>query len=75
MAGSPAFGVRVASTSRTAWHVEDAPHVPGRLALEGIRRNDLYILTHAEFTSICPLTGAPDFGTLTIRYVPADRRT
>jgi len=25
-----------------------------------------------EFTSLCPLTGAPDFGTLTIRYVPGD---
>jgi 7-cyano-7-deazaguanine reductase len=23
-----------------------------------------------ELTSICPLTGAPDFGTLSIRYVP-----
>jgi 7-cyano-7-deazaguanine reductase len=27
-------------------------------------------LVHHEFTSICPLTGAPDFGTITIRYVP-----
>jgi 7-cyano-7-deazaguanine reductase len=26
-----------------------------------------------EFTSVCPKTGQPDFGTLTIRYVPADR--
>ena len=23
-----------------------------------------------EFTSVCPMTGQPDFGTLTIRYVP-----
>jgi len=23
-----------------------------------------------EFTSLCPLTGAPDFGVLVIRYVP-----
>ena len=23
-----------------------------------------------EFTSLCPLTGAPDFGCLTIRYIP-----
>jgi 7-cyano-7-deazaguanine reductase len=27
-------------------------------------------LQHPEFTSICPLTEAPDFGTITIRYVP-----
>lgn len=26
-----------------------------------------------EFTSVCPKTGQPDFGTLTVRYVPAGR--
>lgn len=26
-----------------------------------------------EFTSICPKTGQPDFGTITFRYVPAAR--
>lgn len=26
-----------------------------------------------EFTSICPKTGLPDHGTLTLRYVPAKR--
>lgn len=25
-----------------------------------------------EFTSVCPKTGLPDFGKLTIRYVPGD---
>jgi 7-cyano-7-deazaguanine reductase len=30
-------------------------------------------LADPEFTSICPLTGAPDFGTITIRYVPGER--
>lgn len=25
----------------------------------------------AEFTSVCPKTGLPDFGTIVIRYVPA----
>jgi 7-cyano-7-deazaguanine reductase len=30
-------------------------------------------LADPEFTSICPLTGAPDFGTITIRYVPDDK--
>ena len=28
---------------------------------------------HPEFTSVCPLTGAPDFGTITIRYVPKEK--
>ena len=26
-----------------------------------------------EFTSVCPKTGQPDFGTMTIDYVPAER--
>lgn len=26
-----------------------------------------------EFTSVCPWTGLPDFGTITIRYIPSDR--
>jgi 7-cyano-7-deazaguanine reductase len=26
-----------------------------------------------EFTSLCPLTGQPDFGTITFRYTPGDR--
>lgn len=40
------------------------PH-PGR---------DYLIEHHAhEFTSVCPKTGQPDFGTLVIRYVAGDR--
>jgi len=26
-----------------------------------------------EFTSLCPMTGQPDFGTITITYVPGER--
>ena len=26
-----------------------------------------------EFTTLCPITGQPDFATLTIRYIPAKR--
>lgn len=33
-------------------------------------RDYLVELGAPEFTSICPVTGAPDFGELTIRYVP-----
>jgi 7-cyano-7-deazaguanine reductase len=29
--------------------------------------------THHEFTSVCPMTGHPDFGAITVRYV-ADAR-
>lgn len=30
----------------------------------------LVTLTGTEFTSLCPKTGQPDFGTVTIEYVP-----
>jgi 7-cyano-7-deazaguanine reductase len=36
-------------------------------------REYLVELAAPEFTSICPLTGAPDFGELTIRYAPGER--
>jgi 7-cyano-7-deazaguanine reductase len=26
--------------------------------------------THHEFTSVCPMTGHPDFATITVRYTP-----
>ena len=26
-----------------------------------------------EFTSVCPMTGLPDFGTITVTYVPGER--
>jgi len=31
-----------------------------------------YTIEHinTEFTSVCPLTGLPDFGTVTVRYIP-----
>jgi 7-cyano-7-deazaguanine reductase len=31
-----------------------------------------YLITHnaPEFTSVCPKTGQPDFGTITIEYIP-----
>jgi 7-cyano-7-deazaguanine reductase len=35
---------------------------PGREAVVGISTD--------EFTCVCPFSGLPDFGTLTVRYVP-----
>ena len=29
--------------------------------------------TAPEFTTLCPKTGQPDFGTVTVRYIPAKR--
>jgi 7-cyano-7-deazaguanine reductase len=30
-------------------------------------------ISSPEFTSVCPRTGLPDFGTITIRYIPNQR--
>ncbi len=34
-----------------------------------------YLIDHyaSEFTSLCPITGQPDFGKLRVQYVPADK--
>ena len=31
------------------------------------------VIDDPEFTSVCPKTGLPDFGTLTLRYMPRER--
>jgi len=33
----------------------------------------LVTMTALEFTSVCPKTGQPDFGTVTIEYAPLER--
>ena len=33
------------------------------------RRNYLIENTHHEFTSVCPMTGHPDFANITVRYI------
>ncbi len=38
----------------------------------GVQEAEVVIDTK-EFTALCPWTGLPDFGTLAIRYVPAER--
>lgn len=34
------------------------------------KRDIVITIAQPEFTSVCPLSGLPDFGTLTIRYTP-----
>lgn len=50
------------------------PASPGEARLDVIKRecsdNICVRLTCPEFTSLCPVTGQPDFGTICIDYVP-----
>jgi 7-cyano-7-deazaguanine reductase len=34
------------------------------------RRDIVITIQQPEFTSVCPMTGLPDFGTISIRYMP-----
>jgi 7-cyano-7-deazaguanine reductase len=54
------------------------PATPGAATLETVPNphpGTLYLVrfTQPEFTSLCPLTGQPDFAHLVIDYVPATR--
>ena len=36
-------------------------------------RNYVICFEHPEFTSLCPMTGQPDFGTIRLTYVPGEK--
>jgi len=57
--------------------VTPVPENPAAAVLERVpnpHKGSLYLarFTAPEFTSICPVTGQPDFGVLVIDYVPTD---
>ena len=47
----------------------DAP-LPEIESFENQFKNYEITISIPEFTSVCPRTGQPDFGTITIRYIP-----
>ncbi len=36
------------------------------------KRDIVITISQPEFTSVCPMTGLPDFGTINIRYTPGN---
>ena len=42
---------------------------PIEYAYQG-KRDVVITISQPEFTSVCPMTGLPDFGTINIRYTP-----
>ncbi len=57
----------------TTGQAESVKHIrlPAIEAWENQYKRDYTIkIVHPEFTSVCPKTGLPDFGTITIDYVP-----
>ncbi len=44
------------------------------IAYEYSGRRDVDIeISQPEFTSVCPMTGLPDFGTITVKYRPGEK--
>ncbi len=41
--------------------------------LYSVHRDVTVTIENPEFTSVCPMTGLPDHGTVVISYVPGDR--
>ncbi len=58
--------------SGSTHYVYDAPDPAILEAFENRARNRDYLveLDYPEFTSLCPVTGQPDFARIRIRYVP-----
>ena len=47
-----------------------SPDVLEPIPYENKEKNTRVEISNPEFTSLCPKTGLPDFGTITIRYLP-----
>ncbi|MDL2328883.1 preQ(1) synthase [Desulfosarcina sp. OttesenSCG-928-A07] len=64
------------SYDQTLRYTPDTPEVistdfldPIKYAYHG-KRDIVITISQPEFTSVCPMTGLPDFGVITIRYTP-----
>ncbi|MBN2011180.1 NADPH-dependent 7-cyano-7-deazaguanine reductase QueF [candidate division KSB1 bacterium] len=56
-------------------HYPNSPDEAKLEAFDNAYSNRDYWITFEcpEFTALCPITGQPDFGTITIRYIPDKR--
>lgn len=71
--GQKREGLTILGASETSY-----PQSPDEATLESFPnaypdRNYNILLDCPEFTSLCPITGQPDFGRIVIDYVPAER--
>ena len=60
----PTVGVETIKTDSLIWFPYQGADVP---------EDQEVVLETEEFTALCPWTGLPDQGTLTIRYMPLER--
>lgn len=50
-----------------------SPDVLEAIAYQNQEKNTWVEISNPEFTSLCPRTGLPDFGTITVKYLPDQR--
>ncbi len=72
------------TSAQAAGHAGDGLTLLGHTVTQPTRRLETFPNQHAdrrytvtllcpEFTCVCPITGQPDFATITIRYIPDQR--
>ncbi len=66
-------GVRLAGNQNVKYPDQYAPEILETF-LNKHPGNDYFVKFNCpEFTSLCPITGQPDFATITISYVPGEK--
>ena len=66
-------GVTKLGNTKTAYPTQYDPSVLETFANKHTERDYWVTFQCPEFTSLCPMTGQPDFATITIRYIPGKR--
>ena len=66
-------GITKLGDTRTAYPAQYDPSVLETFVNKHLGRDYWVTFLCPEFTSLCPMTGQPDFATLTIRYIPDKR--
>jgi 7-cyano-7-deazaguanine reductase len=66
-------GVTKLGSERTVYADRYDPSVLETFANKHPARDYWVTFTCPEFTSLCPMTGQPDFATLTVQYIPGAR--
>jgi len=66
-------GITRLGSAKTAYADHYDPSVLETFANKHPERDYWVTFTCPEFTSLCPMTGQPDFATITIQYIPGQR--
>ena len=66
-------GVTLLGNQNTKYNYDYTPEVLETFENKHPENEYLVILDCPEFTSLCPITGQPDFAEIKIAYIPADR--